>query len=94
MPDSTADPALQTPDELYGVEGAAPSVNYLMHQIFCPAQNNISNYFNKQKYIQKKKGELLHDKGARIQFIYNCKESELIARLPKFVIKCCGSRNC
>jgi len=57
MPDSTADPALQTPDELYGVEGAAPSVNYLMHQVFCPAQN-IPNYFNKQKYIQRKKREL------------------------------------
>jgi hypothetical protein len=57
MPDSTADPALQTPDELYGVEGAAPSVNYLMHQVFCPAQN-IPNYFNTQKYIHRKKWEL------------------------------------
>jgi hypothetical protein len=50
MPDSTADPALQTPDELYGVEGAAPRVNYLVHQVFCPAQN-IPNYFKEQKYI-------------------------------------------
>ncbi len=55
MPDSTADPALQTPDELYGVERAAPSVNYLMHQVFCPAQN-ISNYF-KDKSIFKGKNE-------------------------------------
>jgi hypothetical protein len=60
MPDSTADPALQTPDELYGVECAAPRVNYLVHQVFCPAQN-ITNYFNEQKLqycIERKKWEL------------------------------------
>jgi hypothetical protein len=57
MPDSTADPALQTPDELYGVEGAAPSVNNLMHQVFCPARN-IPTILRNKKYFQRKKREL------------------------------------
>jgi hypothetical protein len=76
MPDSTADPALQTPDELYGVEGAAPGVNYLMHQVFCPAQKKPNKIYSKEK-MGVISTDRLHDKGARIQFIYNCNESKL-----------------